>query len=62
MAISEIKDCTEITERMTNIQVDAASTTSIMLEEIKRMEERLSEKNNSKQDQGYGRYRKKIQS
>ena len=47
---------------MTNIQVDAASTTSIMLEEIKRMEERLSEKNNSKQDQGYGRYRKKIQS
>ena len=43
-AISKIKDCTEITERMTNIQVDAASTTSIMLEEIKRMEERLSEK------------------
>ena len=43
-AISEIKDCTEITERMTNIQVDAASTTSIMLEEIKRMKGRLSEK------------------
>ena len=43
-AISQIKDCTEITERMTNIQVDATSTTSIMLEEIKRMEEQLSEK------------------